>query len=116
MEEIGAVKISNDVIATVAYMAAMQVEGVVGISAGIVDGITKFFGTKSAKGIKVSLQEGEARVDVAIRVEYGANIPEVAWRVQENVKRQIEQMTGLFVQQVNVYIQGISKASLQRKG
>lgn len=116
MEDIGNVRISNDVIATVAKMAALEVDGVAGINTGIMNRIARFFGIKTAKGIKIFLQEGEAKVDLAIIVDYGANIPEVAWRVQENVKKRIEQMTGIFVQQVNVYVQGISKTSMQHRG
>ena len=57
--------------------------------------------------MKVEVGEKEAAVDLFMNVEYGVQIPEVAWNVQENVKKSIETMTGLTVVEVNIYIQGI---------
>ena len=50
----------------------------------------------------------EAKVELHIIVEYGNRIPDVAWNIQENVKKAIEQMTGLRVLQVNVHDQGVN--------
>ena len=58
-------------------------------------------------GVKVEVGEKEAAVDLYMIVDYGVQIPEVAWNVQENVKKSIETMTGLSVVEVNIYIQGI---------
>ncbi len=60
-----------------------------------------------SKGVKVEVGEREAAVDLHIIVEYGVRIPDIALRVQENVKRAIESMTGLDVVEVNIHVQGV---------
>jgi uncharacterized alkaline shock family protein YloU len=78
------------------------------MSAGLVGGIAEMLGKKNlSKGVKVEVGEREAAVDLYIIVEYGVRIPDVALRVQENVKRAIESMTGLDVVEVNIHIQGV---------
>lgn len=105
---IGSVKVSDEVIATVASVAASQVEGVAGMSEGIVDGIAKLItGGQATKGIKVSVGDEEAAIDISIIVEYGHSIGEIGKKVQESVKNAVESMTGLRVVEINVYIQGV---------
>ncbi len=105
---VGAVQVSNEVIGTIASIAATQVPGVAGMSGGVVDGITKLLtGTQTAKGVKVQLSEKDVLLDMSIIVNYGGCIPEIAWDVQDNVKKAIENMTGLRVIEVNVSVQGI---------
>lgn len=105
---IGVVKVSNEVVGTLAGLATVEVTGVAGMSGGIVDGFAKLVtGTQLTKGVKVEVGERETAIDVSIIVDYGVSIPEIAWRIQENVKRNVEQMTGLNVVEVNVYIQGV---------
>ncbi len=66
-----------------------------------------------ARGVKVEVGEREAAVDLFIIVEFGVRIPDVALRVQENVKQAIESMTGLAVVEVNMHVQGVSFAEGQ---
>lgn len=108
-EESGVVRISDDVVGTIAGIAATEVEGVAGMSGGIVGGITEMLGRKNlAKGVKVEVGEREAALDMFVVVEYGVRIPDVAQRVQENVKRAVESMTGLSVVEINVHVQGVA--------
>jgi uncharacterized alkaline shock family protein YloU len=65
--------------------------------------------------VKVEVGEKEAAVDLSIVVNYGVSIPEVAWQIQENVKRAIESMTGLSVVEVNVNIQGVYIEEKEKK-
>ncbi|MFH1859733.1 MAG: Asp23/Gls24 family envelope stress response protein [bacterium] len=105
---IGSVKVSDEVIATIASVAATQIEGVVGMSEGIVDGLAKIItGGQATKGIKVSVGEEEAAIDISVIVEYGHSIAEIGRKIQEGVKNAVESMTGLKVVEVNVYIQGV---------
>ncbi|WP_422443900.1 Asp23/Gls24 family envelope stress response protein [Thermoanaerobacterium sp. DL9XJH110] len=107
--EKGSIKISDEVVAVIAGLAAMEVEGVAGMSGGIVGGIAEILGRKNlSKGVKVEVGEKEAAVDLYIIVNYGVRIPEVAWNVQENVKKAIENMTGLSVVEVNIHVQGVN--------
>ena len=99
------IKISNDVVASIAGMAVSEVPGVYGMAGGI----TEIFGKKaSARGIKVEVTEKEAKIDVNIIVEYGVRIPDVAFEIQNRVKKAVESMTGLTVTGVNIHIQGIN--------
>ncbi|MFH1961259.1 MAG: Asp23/Gls24 family envelope stress response protein [bacterium] len=105
---IGSVKVSDEVIATIASVAATQIEGVAGMSEGIVDGLAKIItGGQATKGIKVSVGEEEAAIDISVIVEYGHSIAEIGRKIQEGVKNAVESMTGLKVVEVNVYIQGV---------
>jgi len=105
---LGSLKIANEVVAVIAGLAATEVSGVAGMSGGIVGGIAEMLGRKNlSKGVKVEVGEKEAAVDIYLIVEYGSYIPQVAENVQANVKKSIENMTGLSVVEVNVYVQGV---------
>jgi len=106
--DFGTIKIANEVVAIIAGLAATEIEGVAGMSGGIAGGITELLGRKNlAKGVKVEVGEKEAAVDLFIVVNFGVRIPEVAIKIQENVKKAIEGMSGLKVVEVNVHIQGV---------
>lgn len=110
--EYGTIRIADEVVSVIAGLAATEIEGVAGMSGGVVNGITEMLGKKNlSKGVKVEVGEKEARVDLYIIVEYGVRIPEVAWKVQENVKRSLESMTGLKIVEVNIHVQGINMDS-----
>lgn len=105
----GSVKISNDVIAIIAGVAATEIKGIVGMNGGFTGGISYFLGMKNlSKGVKVQVENNEAVIDLFVIVEYGSNITEVGKLVQENVKSSVENMTGLKIITINVHIQGVS--------
>ncbi|HHT51300.1 MAG TPA: Asp23/Gls24 family envelope stress response protein [Eubacteriaceae bacterium] len=107
--ERGNLNISNEVISTIANIAASEVAGVTALSSSIADGIVEKLGKKSlSKGIKVDTKDGEVKIDIFLIVSYGVKIPDVAREVQENVKKSIEAMAGLNVTQVNIHVQGIN--------
>ena len=109
VNEIGAIKITDEVVAIIAGIAATEVPGVAGMSGGIAGGIAEALGRKNlSKGVKVEAGEKEAAIDLYIIVEYGYRIPEVAWSIQEKVKKAVESMTGLNVVEVNIHIQGVN--------
>lgn len=106
--EIGSVRIADEVVAIIAGLAATEVPGVAGMSGGLAGGIAEMLGRKNlTRGVKVEVGERQAAVDLFLIVDYGVKIPEVAWRVQENVKKAIESMTGLDVVEVNIHVQGV---------
>ena len=76
----------------------------------LLGGITEVLSGKKnlAKGIKVDVGEKETKIDVNIVVEYGVRIPDVAFEIQNRVKKAVETMTGLKVSNVNVHVQGVS--------
>lgn len=114
IEENG-IKIANDVVATIAGKSAMEVSGVYSMAGGFAGGISEVFGKKNyTKGIKVDNAEKGLKIDVNIIVEYGARIPDVAYEIQNRVKKSVENMTGLNIEEVNVHIQGVN-TELQNK-
>lgn len=107
--EFGNVRISDDVVAIIAGIAATEVEGVAGMSGGITGGIADILGMKNmSKGVKVEVGDKQAAIDLYIIVEYGVKIKELGEKIQENVKKSVETMTGLEVVEVNVNIQGVN--------
>ena len=104
----GSVKIADEVVAIVAGLAATEVSGVAGMSGGIAGGIAEMLGRKNlAKGVKVEVGEKEAAVDIFVIVEFGVRIPDVSLKIQQEVKKAIEGMTGLKVVEVNIHVQGV---------
>ena len=103
------VKISEDVISIIASLAATEVEGVAQMSGSITGSIGEILGKKNlSKGVKVQVIDDKADVDVYVHVEYGSVIPDIAKKIQDNVKSTVETMTGLEVTLINVYIQGVT--------
>lgn len=104
------IKIADDVIAVIAGAAASEVPGVASMAGGFAGGISEVFSGKKnfAKGIKVEAGEKETKIDVNIIVEYGVRIPDVAFEIQNRVKKAVEGMTGLKVLDVNVHVQGVN--------
>ena len=105
----GIVKISDEVVSVIAGLAAAEIKGINGMNTGLTGGITQILSGKKnlSKGIKVTVGEESAIIDLSVVVEYGVKIPDVAGAVQENVKRAVETMTGLTVSAVNIYVQSI---------
>ncbi len=107
--DVGAIRIANEVVGIIAGLAATEVDGVAGMSGDFAGGIAEMLGRKNlSKGVEVEVGETEAAVDLYLIMEYGVKIPDVSWEIQENVKQAIESMTGLNVVEVNVHVQGVS--------
>lgn len=109
VEESG-ITISDDAVAIIAGKAVSEVEGISNMAGGLAGGITEVLSGKKnlAKGIKVESEGKNLKIDVHIIVEYGTRIPDVAYDIQNRVKKNVETMTGLKVLEVNVHVQGIN--------
>ncbi|KHO62395.1 MULTISPECIES: Asp23/Gls24 family envelope stress response protein [Thermoanaerobacter] len=115
-QELGTIKISEEVVSVIAGLAATEVPGVTGMSGGVVNGLSEMLGRKNlGKGVKVEVGEKEVSIDLYLIVDYGVRIPEVAWNVQENVKNAVENMTGLKVVEVNIHVQGVNMDKENKK-
>lgn len=104
------IQIADEVISVIAGKAVSEVNGVAGMAGGFAGGISEVLSGKKnlSKGIKVDVVEKQVKVDVNIIVEYGVRIPDVAFEIQNRVKKAVEAMTGLKVLSVNIHVQGIS--------
>ena len=106
----GTIKISEDVVASIAALAATETEGVGGLSACLTAEIASLLGKKSQnKGVRVQLGEQDTvGVELSILVEFGKSVGEVALAVQKAVKAAVESMTGLKTAVVNVVVSGVT--------
>lgn len=96
-------RISDDVLVTIVGTVLSGMEGVAAVPGGIVSGI---LGRKGpGKGIKVEASDEEVVIDVAIVLDYGIRIPEVAAKIQSKIRGAVEEMTGKYVRAVNVTVQ-----------
>lgn len=103
------VRISEEVIATIAGIAASEVESLASMSGGFVDGIAGILGRKSpGKGIKVEMKDNQVTIDLSIVMQYGCKIHEVSRDMQSRVRDAVEAMTGMEVTSVNVNVLGVS--------
>ncbi len=103
------IKISEEVIATIAGIAASENENVASMGGGFVDGIAGMLGRKTpGKGIKVEMKEDQVNIDLSVVMQYGCKIHEVAREMQNRVRETVEDMTGLKVLSINVSVLGIS--------
>lgn len=107
-DALGDVRIADEVIAIIAGISAMDVEGVVSMAGNgksLQKEIISRLGNKVlSKGVKIHMEEGRVRADLSVVLDYGCSIPEVTEAIQEKVKSSIETMTGLEVEAVNVQV------------
>lgn len=104
----GEVVIADEVVAVIAGLAAMEVEGVASMAGNATRELISKIGIKSlSKGVKVDILEGVVTVALALHIKYGYNIMGISTKVQEKVKASVENMTGLSVADVNVRVTGV---------
>lgn len=110
-DEQGKIKISEDVIASIASLSATDTDGVSGLCSSLKGDLASILGKKSAsgKGVKVSLGEkDDVTIDLCLLIKFGVGVADTARAVQENVKNAVESMTGLKVTAVNVCVGGVA--------
>ena len=113
----GTVSFATEVVATIAGLAATEVDGVASMispSAGLADMFSRKSNRNLTKGVRIDLVDNRVSVDITITVDYGSPVPDVARNIQENVKKAIETMSGLDVRSVDVHVSGISFEREQR--
>lgn len=108
MNELGNIRIADDVVKTIAAKAAGDVEGIYKLAGGVVDEVSKMLGKKRpTNGVKVEVGEKECSIEVFVIVEFGYPISEVAHEVQKSVLKAVSELSGLKVVEVNVYVQDV---------
>ena len=107
-ENLGEVKIADEVVAVIAGLAATEVDGVASTVGNATKELVNKLGRKSfSKGVKVDVLDGIVTVSLAMNMKFGYSIKEVTEKVQETVKSAIENMTGLEVADVNIRVVGV---------
>ena len=108
--DLGNIRIHKNVIASIASLAAVEIEGVKRIGGDLRSGVLELIGKKTLMAIKVDFDKNdEIRLEVPLVIKYGFNIPEIANRVQENIRSALEKMTNLSIKYINVNIQSIER-------
>ncbi|RDU24869.1 Asp23/Gls24 family envelope stress response protein [Anaerosacchariphilus polymeriproducens] len=106
---LGEVQIADEVVAIIAGLAATEVEGVSSMAGNITNELVGKLGMKNlSKGVKVDVVDSTINVELALNLDYGYSIPATSEKVQERVKSEIENMTGLEVADVNIRIAGVA--------
>lgn len=113
-DSIGTVKIADDVVAMIAGLAAMEIDGISAMSGNITNELMSKVGVKNlAKGVKVEVFGKRVKVDISLIVDYGYNIPVISQKVQMKVQAAIQNMTGLEVTDVNIRIAGVNMTKVK---
>lgn len=105
---IGNIYISHRAIATIAYQAALESYGLVGLAAkNLAEGLAQVLVKDPTLGVEVKFDGKAVNIDLYIIVEYGTRVKSVASSVADGVRYHVEKMTGLTVNQVNVHVRGL---------
>ena len=113
--ETGNLKISEDVVASIATIAAKEVEGVAELSTAPAN-LKGIFKSKPVKtSVEVDLNDGVAIIDIYLKIKYGAKVQPVSADIQKKVKDSVQNMTGIAVSKVNIHISGISIEDKNKK-
>ena len=108
--DLGAIRVHKDVIASIASLASLEIEGVKKIGGDLKASFYELLGRKEQRGIKVEIdRNNEVKLDVPLIVEYGYNVTDIARSVQENIQLSLEKMTNLTIKEINVNVQRIEK-------
>lgn len=107
----GIIKIHRNALASIAVSAATEIEGVKGIGSNLKNIFLNVFGKKHLSlAVKVEFDKnGEIKINLPLIIRYGHNIPQVAEKVQENVRVALEKMTNLTIKDININIQGVER-------
>ena len=108
--DLGTVRIHKNVIASIASLAVLEIEGVKRVGGDFKSGLMELVGRKTLAAIKVEFTKNEEiRVDIPLVVKYGYNIPEIASSAQEKVRNALDKMTNLSIKDININVQSIER-------
>lgn len=108
--DLGTIRIHKNVIASIASLAAVEIEGIKRVGGDFKSGLLELIGKKYLSAIKVEINKNEeVSLEIPLVIKYGFNIPDIASKVQENVRNALEKMTNLSVRDININVQGIER-------
>lgn len=107
--QLGEILIDTDVIAKYAGSVAVECFGVVGMATvSVKDGLVKLLKRDSlSHGINVELVDNKIRLDFHVIVVYGVNISSVSDNLISNVKYKVEEFTGLEIEKIRIFVEGV---------
>jgi uncharacterized alkaline shock family protein YloU len=105
---LGKVEIAPEVIEVIAGIAASEVDGVAQMRGNFASGVAERLGKKNhGKGVKVELTDSGITIDVFCAMKFGISIPNVAQKVQDNIRQALLNMTALEIDEVNIHVVGV---------
>ncbi|WP_174613767.1 Asp23/Gls24 family envelope stress response protein [Virgibacillus ihumii] len=105
---LGKVEIAPEVIEVITGIAASEVEGLSSMRGNFATGVVERFGKKShSKGVKVELTDDGILIDLFVVLNFGVSIPQVAQKVQDNIRQTLKNMTALEINEINIHVVGI---------
>lgn len=109
-ESPGEIKIANEVVLIIAAQALNDIKGIHLAVSAAEEFVDKLVKKPAQRGVRIYLNDEtkEADIDVHINIDYGINIPEISWTIQEAVKKNVETMTDITVQKINVFVDGVT--------
>lgn len=96
----------KSVVHSIITLATKEISGVASLNAGV-SFVKRMFSKKYFKGIKLEYDKDHVFIDVFLNVYFGYSVNDVAFKVQENIKRSVESMTDFKVDSVNIHVVGI---------
>ncbi len=108
--DLGTIRIHKNVIASIAAITAIEIQGVKRIGGDLKSGLLELVGKKSLYSIRVELSKnGEVKIEIPLVIKFGFNIPDIANRAQEAVRQALEKMTNLSIKDIDINVQGIER-------
>lgn len=111
--DFGKITFTENVIRAIVHHAVEGIEGLGAVKGRLTD-IVSIFGGRQ-KGIQIELGGEGIKVSMNVAVSYGKPIQEVARRIQETIKEELEQMTGLHVSGVDIFVQDVQPAGAEQQ-
>ena len=107
--KMGSIQIDPEVIAMYAGTTAVECCGIVGMAAvSMKDGLVRLLKKESlTHGINVTIKDNALSIDFHVIVAYGVSISTVADNLIESVKYKVEEFTGMKVEKINIYVEGV---------
>jgi len=113
--DLGIIKIHKNVYASIASIAASEIAGVKRIGGDFKSGLMELMGRSSLSAIRVEIGKNEeVKLEIPLVIKYGFNIPEIANKVQENVRNSLEKMTSLSIKDINISVRAIEKGGEEK--
>lgn len=106
-EEFNTVSYDRNVVHSIISLAAKEIGGVASLNAGVSFVKRIFGGKKYMKGIRLAYDKNRIFIDVYVNVYFGYSVNDIAYKVQENIKRSVESMTDFVVDSVSVHVAGV---------
>lgn len=103
----GKVTCNKNILLSIIDLATKEIAGVSSLCDNFGGGIKKFFSTNYTNGVKIEYANNGVVIDVFINVLYGYSVPEIAYKVQENIKNSISAMLDVKIASINVHVQNV---------